>query len=226
MSMKAETKLIAIVGGSGSGKTWLTSRLSQALAVPTARVSLDDFYFPRSDLSPAIRAKSNFDHPASVDWPLVSEVLQKCRSERTVELPSYDFVSHTCRPRRQTIHPAPLVLVEGLWLFWLPEVRGLFDLKLYIECPVQLRLHRRLERDVKERGRTPRSVRAQFWETVVPMHERFVAPQRRWADLVLGPSSDRMELRRLAARLESLVPKAEPAPGTAKPRSAEAVVTN
>ena len=226
MNMEANTKLIAIVGGSGSGKTWLAGRLNQELALPTAQLSLDDFYLEHADVEPAARAASSFDHPDSVDWRRFIRVLQACRAGRPTEVPRYDFVSHTRRPSPEMFSPAPLVLVEGLWLLWLPSVRRLFDFKLYLECPAQLRLERRLERDVKDRGRTPEDVRAQFWKTVAPMHQRFVAPQQRCADLTLQQPPDEPDLRRLIARLEALV--AEPAPpvGLANARTADAVASN
>ncbi len=203
--MQRNTKLIAIVGGSGSGKTWLASRLNQELVVPTARLLLDDFYLERADLGPTAGDALNFDHPDSIDWRRFILALQDCGAGRPTQVPRYDLVSHTRRPRGEIFCPAPLVLVEGLWLLWLPSVRRLFDFKLYLECPAQLRLERRLERDVKERGRTPVDVRVQFWKTVAPMHERFVAPQQRWADLALQQPPAEPDLHRLIARLEGLV---------------------
>jgi uridine kinase len=200
-------RLIAIVGGSGSGKTWLAGHLSQKLDGLAARLSLDDFYLDHSHLPPAMHERINFDQPAAVDWPLFLQTLRDCRDGRTVEVPRYNFATHSRRPLRETVIPAPLVLVDGLWLLWQPMVRDLFDLKIFLDCPMQLRLERRLARDVNERGRTPESVRTQFWKTVAPMHRRFVEPQARWADLVLRQPPGEMELARLVWRLQSLAPR-------------------
>lgn len=204
MNRQPQRKLVAIVGGSGSGKTWLAGCLNRELSRPAARVSLDNFYLERPDLPPAVRSGGNFDHPRAVDWDLALRALRNCRDGQPVEVPGYDFATHTRQPGGLLQGLSSVVLVEGLWLLWLPRVRELFDLKIFLECPLPLRFERRLARDVGERGRTAESVRAQFWETVTPMHERFVAPQRRWADLVLSQPPRDLELRRLLARLESL----------------------
>ena len=195
--MNNRTNLIAITGGSGAGKTWLADRLQRALGNAASRLSLDDFYLDRSSLPPAEREKINFDQPDAIDWPLFEEVLRQGRAGCTVPVPRYNFATHSRRPFGEHFTPAPLVLVDGLWLLWEPRVHELFDLKIYLDCPAQLRLARRLARDVAERGRSEDAIRAQFWKNVAPMHDQFIAPQAKWANLMLQAPVGENELRQL-----------------------------
>ena len=198
-------RLVALVGGSGAGKSWLADRLQRALGSDAGRLSLDDFYYDRSHLPPKRRANVNFDHPRAIDWRSVERALEDCRSGRTIRLPRYEFVSHSRGPKPELWRPKPLILMEGLWLLRRPAVRRLFDLRIFVESPARLRFRRRLARDVAERGRSPAAVRRQFFQTVAPMHVRFVAPQARWADIRLRRPPDENEVRQLAARLRALL---------------------
>jgi len=197
MKMDFSTRLIAIVGGSGAGKTWLADRLQQACGNDAGRLSLDDFYRDRSHLSPARRAALNYDHPRAIDWPLVEQVLRDCRAGRATRLPRYNFANHTRLHQQEEWVPTSVVLVDGLWLLWRASLRELFDLRIFLTCATQLRLERRLARDTAERSRSPESVREQFWRTVVPMHNRHVAPQARWADVVVTQLSGEKEIQQL-----------------------------
>src|SRR6266851_10028694 len=169
MKRKHFPKLIAIVGGSSAGKTRLAERLQRAFGPRAARLSQDDFYRDLGHLPPSSRAKINFDHPRAIDWRSFVAVLRDCRAGRATGLPEYNFATHTRLPDKRTLIPAPLILVEGLWLLWPPQARDLFDLKIFLDCPAQIRLERRLSRDVAERGRTPDSIRRQFSSQVAPM---------------------------------------------------------
>ncbi len=191
--MKNQPKIIAIVGGSGAGKTWLARRLQHAFG-PQARLSQDDFYYDLGHLPPPARAKINFDHPRTIDWLAFATVLRDCRDGRITRVPQYNFTTHTRLLEEKLFVPTPLILVEGLWLLWLPQIVELFDLKIFLDCPAQLRLKRRLSRDVAERGRTSGSIREQFSKTVAPMHEQFVAPQAKWADIILQQPPGEAEL--------------------------------
>jgi uridine kinase len=219
MNMNSERpiRLIAIVGGSGAGKTWLADRLQQACGSEAGRLTLDDFYRDRSHLSPARRAAINFDHPRAIDWPLVLQALRGCREGRLTRLPRYSFATHTRLLQQEEWLPPSLVLMDGLWLFWRPAVRELFDLRIFLVCATQLRLERRLARDVAERGRTPEAVREQFWKTVAPMHDQFVAPQSRWADLILSEPPSEEEIQRLVDLVQRLEPRAKSAGKTGDP---------
>ena len=198
-------RLIAIVGGSGAGKTWLAGRLERALGGAAARLSLDDFYRDRSHLPPARRARINFDHPRTMDWPLVEQVLSQCRSGRAVALPRYDFATHTRLAQSRSLAPGKALLIDGLWLLRRRSVRRLFDLSIFVDCPAGLRLQRRLARDLRQRGRTAGSVKRQFRENVEPMHARFVASQRRLADVVVPQPAGRADWQRVLARVKTLL---------------------
>jgi uridine kinase len=193
--------LVAIVGGSGAGKTWLAKKLRAALEPDAAHFSLDDFYRDCSRIQPARRAKINFDHPRTIDWECMEKVLGDLRSGRAARLPRYDFKTHSRVREKTALACKPLVLVDGLWLLHRRSLRRLFELKIFIDCPARTRRGRRLLRDLRSRGRTRISILEQLKNTVEPMHERFVAPQRKWADIVLRHTFDAGEVRRLAREL-------------------------
>jgi uridine kinase len=197
--------LIAIAGGSGAGKTWLASELQKLFGDRVERLSLDDFYRDRSHLSEKQRERLNFDHPKAIDWQCVEEVLRVCLSGRAARLPQYDFKTHTRTLVPRIMEPRPLVIMDGLWLLRRPAVRRLFAFRIFIDCPAKLRLSRRLERDLSERGRSAASIRRQFHQTVGPMHDRFVAAQSRWADLVISKPPTRADVCAIAQRLESFL---------------------
>lgn len=197
--------LVAVVGGSGSGKSWLAGQLARRLRGQAVRVSQDDFYLDRAHLSEARRVRLNFDHPRAIDWVAFEKVLRGLKTGHTVLAPAYDFRTHCRKPGLRTIKPAPIILVEGLWLLRNPRLRRLFGLKIFIECARGLRLKRRLRRDRRARGRTSASVLEQFHATVEPMHERWVAPQARWADRVLRGEWGHAEAKLLGGELRALV---------------------
>jgi uridine kinase len=200
--------LVAIVGGSGSGKTWLASRLESALGKQTVcRVGLDDFYRDRSSLSPQRRARINFDRPEAIDWPELESVMNRCFCGRDTTVPRYDFKTHCRAKTPRSFLARPVVLLDGLWLLRRPALRRLFALKVYLECPADLRLKRRINRDRVERGRSATSVREQFETTVEPMHKKYVAAQRRWADVVITADEMQKRLPDLIKRIKGLMGK-------------------
>lgn len=198
-------RFIAIVGGSGAGKTWLARRLTKLLGERATHLTLDDFYRDRSHLKPAACQKINFDHPKAIDWRELEKVIRKCIRGRKACLPRYNFATHCRVNRRAEFTPRPLVLVDGLWLLRRPALRRMFDCKIFLDCPADVRLERRLRRDCAERGRSPESVRRQFLRTVVPMHDRFVASQSRWADIVFNTPPTSREIQQLAKKLKTLL---------------------
>jgi uridine kinase len=196
MSATTPTRMVAIVGGSGSGKSWLAGRLAGLLQ--SGRLSQDDFYRDRSHLTPGRRATLNFDHPNAIDWPLLEEVLNTCKAGQAYAQPRYDFTTHT-RRGRSTKQPArSLMVIDGLWLLQRPSVRRLFDLSIFLDCSARIRLQRREARDTAERGRARAKVRQQFRTTVAPMHRRYVQPQCRWATLVMRQPYRAAEVTQLA----------------------------
>jgi len=201
--------LIAIVGGSGSGKSWLAEKLRNAFAPHASRLSLDDFYQDRSHLSASRRAKLNFDHPRAIDWLSLENALKHLSAGRLARVPEYDFATHCRRARWQELHPKRLIIIDGLWLLRRASLRKLFALTIYLDCPTRLRLQRRLARDLCWRGRTGSSVREQFWRTVEPMHARHVAPQARWADIILHKSCTARDILVIEDRLRWLLANQE-----------------
>jgi uridine kinase len=177
---------IAIVGGSGSGKTWLANKLCAELGKRAMRLSLDDFYRDLSPLPMVERERVNFDDPASVDWGVVLGVMDALTRGEAAQVPVYDFATHTRRQQTRTLAPRPLVFWDGLWLLCDKTMRERFDYAVYMDCAEPERFARRMTRDILERGRTEKSVRDQFVGHVQPMHAKFVEPQRALADTVLA----------------------------------------
>ena len=198
--------LVAIAGGSGSGKTWLARALRRRLGRRAALLSLDDFYRDLRHVAPARRAGRNFDQPAAIDWPALAAVLDGIAAGGRPPVPRYDFSRHTRRGRPRRWAPRPVVLVEGLWPWVRPALRDRFDLRIYRDAAAPLRRERRLERDVRERGRTPASVRRQWREQVEPMFRRHVAPQRDRAHVVVGGELEEAALEDLSRRILALLP--------------------
>lgn len=183
-----DVRIVAITGGSCSGKTTLVEYLATRLSGECARMALDDYYIDQ----PAAEHDNlafNFDHPDSLDFPLICAQLDDLSTGSPIESPCYDFVRHR-RLANQTLKvaPAPLVLIDGILLLSNSELRKRLDYAVYVRCPSDLRLKRRLARDVVERGRKPENIRAQFRQQVNPMHEAFVSPSRAFADRVLSQS--------------------------------------
>ncbi|HVU33649.1 MAG TPA: uridine-cytidine kinase [Opitutaceae bacterium] len=205
MSATNDNLLIAIVGGSGAGKTWLVGRLCAILGEKACHLALDDFYRDRSHLPPSRRARLNFDVPHAIDWSDAGRVLRAGRAGTSTAVPQYDFATHSRRAETRRWSPAPVVLVEGLWLLRPPEVRRLFDLSIFLDAPENLRFSRRLARDTAERGYAPAAVRSRIQASVTPMHARYVEPQRRWADVVLAQPFQAADADRLAAALWPLL---------------------
>ena len=177
----SHSRFIAVVGGSGSGKSWLSAEIGHWLGDEAGHLSLDDFYHDLSHLPEAERERVNFDDPAAIDWEALREVLECLARGEAARIPVYDFATHTRQAETRVFAQARLVVLEGLWLLHPEWLRDMFALSVFVECPEAERLRRRVERDVQQRGRTEASVRQQFTEHVQPMHERFVEPQRPWA---------------------------------------------
>src|SRR5512145_883686 len=190
--------ILGICGGTGSGKTTVAERLAQALGPDRAILLAQDAYYKDSGHLPfEERMRQNFDHPDAVDFDLLIQHVEALRSHQPVQQPSYDFSAHVRRPETKRIDPRAVVIVEGILIFQNSRLRELFDLKLYVDTDADVRFIRRLRRDISERGRSLDSVVEQYLGTVRPMHQQFVEPGRRHADIVIpegGKNDAAMEL--------------------------------
>lgn len=197
--------VIAIVGGSGSGKTWLSRQIAAAFPTEATCVSLDDFYLDRSHLSAEERHVVNYDDPRAIEWDALQKFVRAFRAGQRAEVPRYDFSTHCRASQSIECSPTRLMILEGLWLLTQPAMRELYDLSIYLECPAQVRLERRLARDVVERGRDANEVRRVFETVVAPMHIQHVAPQRRFANVVLHDPVSEADLEAVTARVNGLL---------------------
>jgi len=173
-------------GGTGSGKTTVAERLAEALG-PSQVVLLaqDSYYRDTSHLPFEDRARQNFDHPDAVDFDLLIHHLATLRNRQPIQQPSYDFSAHVRRVETRHVEPKAVVIVEGILIFQSPRLRDFFDLKIFVDTDADVRFIRRLRRDIRARGRTFESVVQQYLGTVRPMHQEFVEPGRRYADIVV-----------------------------------------
>jgi uridine kinase len=182
--MSAETYLIGIAGPSGAGKSHLAKHLAQQL--PALILSLDRYYRDLSRLQPSERAMANFDAPDALEHELLIEQVRRLRLGEAVPLPVYDFATHMRTGDAELMRPGDVLIVEGLFtLYWL-ELRTLLDTKVYVDMTDGVCLKRRIERDVRERARTPQSVVEQYTATVGPMAQRYVRPTRAHADVTVS----------------------------------------
>ncbi len=177
----SNSRFIAVVGGSGSGKTWLAAKLGEWLGEEAGHLCLDSFYRDLGHLPEAERGLANFDDPAAIDWEALRVVLECLERGEAARVPVYDFTSHTRTAATRELEITPFVVLEGLWLLHPEWLREKFSFSVFVDCPEDERLQRRIERDVLTRGRTEESVREQFSNHVQPMHAQFVEPQREWA---------------------------------------------
>ena len=178
--------LVAVAGGSGSGKSTLVSELCDRLDDRVSLILMDDYYHDRTDISKAERERIDYDSIDALDIPHLMSQLHDLRQGVPVEGPQYDFDSHTRKSATRTIRPANWILIDGILVLAHHELRKFFDIKIFVDAPESIRLRRRLERDVRDRGRTEESVRRQWAETVKPNHERLVEPSKMYADYVVN----------------------------------------
>lgn len=192
------TTVFGIAGGTGSGKSTLARRLVAALGEDLcAVVTQDNYYRDVSTLSVTARAKVNFDHPNSIDSDLLARHLQTLRAGEPITMPRYDFARHIRASGGVQVEPRPVVLVEGILVFVWPEVAAQMDVKVYVQAPDDVRLARRVRRDIVERGRDVDGVLNQYLATVRPMHDLYAGATRHAADLIVPGEGDNQVVVRL-----------------------------
>jgi len=178
--------IIGICGGTGSGKTTITDRIISTVSPERVLILQQDHYYKDfPELSIEQRAKLNFDHPDSMDIPLLIEHLRRLRTGQSIDRPVYDFARYERDTQVVRMNPSSAVIVEGILLFENKELRDLMDIKIFVDTDADLRFIRRMSRDIRERGRTVDSVIQQYLTTVRPMHMEFIEPSKRYADVII-----------------------------------------
>lgn len=186
LTQRRSPLLIGIAGGTGSGKTTIARKIAESLpADGVAIIEHDSYYRDRSGMSFEDRCAINFDHPDALETSLLVEHLSALRRGEDVELPIYDFASHTRSPRTHKLAPSPVIIVEGILVFVDPLLRDLLDIKLFVDTDADVRILRRVHRDIKERERSLESVCHQYHSSVRPMHLQFVEPSKAFSDLII-----------------------------------------
>ena len=180
-------KVILIGGGSASGKTYVLRKVLEKIPEEKiARISLDDYYKDLKELPIEERAKVNYDHPKAFDWKLINQQLKLLKNGQAIEKPIYDFTTHSRSPITEVVQPKDLIIIEGIMALVNKELGELGDLKVFISASRERRLVRRIDRDMKERGRTYESIIEQYFSTVLPMYEEIIAPSQYYADLIIN----------------------------------------
>jgi uridine kinase len=207
MPKRTTPLVIGIAGGSGSGKTTVASVILQRVGAHNlAYLPHDAYYKDLSDLSPAQRAAVNFDHPHSLDNQLLIQHVKDLIDGRGIDLPIYDFKIHARTQKTIRIDPQMVIVVEGILIFAEPELRELFDVKIFVDTDPDIRFIRRLKRDILERGRSTESVIQQYLSTVRPMHLEFVEPSKRYADVIIPEGGlNVVAMDMVVARIQALL---------------------
>ena len=198
--------VIGIAGGSGSGKTTLSKRVVDALDFDVTTITHDNYYRAHHDMAYEERTLLNYDHPDSYETELLAEHLSLLRAGKPVECPVYDFSIHDRTSDTVLVKPSPVIIVEGILILSEPTLRSLMDIKVFVDAAADIRILRRLQRDVRERGRTIENVISQYLTTVKPMHDAFVEPSKRYADIIVptdGEGSANMAIDLLVSRIRT-----------------------
>jgi uridine kinase len=199
--------VIAIAGGTGSGKTTVANVIIERVGTEhIVYLPHDAYYKDLKNLPEAQRTQINFDHPNSLDTEMLIEHVRELKAGLPIKRPIYDFKTHTRIDEIINLQPHPIVIVEGILIFVESALRNLFDVKIFVDTPPDIRFIRRLERDINERGRTAISVIQQYQETVRPMHLEFVEPSKRYADVIIPEGGfNTVALDMVVARVEALL---------------------
>lgn len=194
--------LIGIAGGSGSGKTTFAKKVMKAVSNShSTLLHMDSYYLPEV---PKINGKANFDHPDAFDWPLLRHHLSELKKGNSIQSPIYDFTTDSRTEETEKVGPCKVVLFEGIFTLYDQEIRNMLDIKSFLHVDSDIRFTRRLHRDVKERGRSLESVISQYYDTVRPMYQKYLDPQKQYADFTVGEETDVAALI-LAARIKEFL---------------------
>ncbi len=200
--------VIGLAGGTASGKSSIAKQL-QARFDETQNVvilRMDDYYKDQSHMEMEVRYQTNYDHPFAFDMDLLLEDMAALKSGQAIEKPVYDFIQHTRSEYRETIEPCDVIILEGLLTLDEEKLRDILDIKVFVDTEADVRFIRRLNRDVKKRGRTLESVVEQYLTTVKPMHEQFIEPSKRYADIIIPEGGhNRVAIDLLVTKISSII---------------------
>ncbi|AYU55389.1 uridine kinase [Staphylococcus debuckii] len=201
------TTIIGIAGGSGSGKTSVTNEILHNLEGHSVALIAQDYYYKdQSHLTFEERLKTNYDHPFAFDNDLLIQNLMDLRNGNSVEVPTYDYVNHTRSSETIAFQPKDVIIVEGIFALENKTLRDLMDVKIYVDTDADLRILRRLMRDTKERGRSMESVIEQYLTVVRPMHNQFIEPTKRYADIIIPEGgSNKVAIDIMTTKIQSLI---------------------
>ncbi len=207
MGSRKSPLVIGIAGGTGSGKTTVANAILQSVGADRiVYLPHDAYYRDQSDKPFEERVKVNFDHPDSLETELMIRHINQLKAWQAIEMPVYDFTTHTRTSRSSRVEPKGVVVVEGILIFAEPELRSLLDVKIYVDTDADIRFIRRLQRDIFERGRTTELVIRQYLNTVRPMHMEFVEPSKRYADVIIPEGGmNAVAMNMVIARIEELL---------------------
>lgn len=203
---KTRPFVIGVAGGTGSGKSTVADRVIATVGhQKVSVVALDSYYRDHAHLTVEERAKVNYDHPDAFDWELLNVHIRALVAGHVISVPVYDFANHARSSVTMTVRAAPIIVVEGILVLFEQSLREIMDLKVFVDADADVRFIRRLERDVRERGRSPESVIAQYLDTVRPSHLNFIEPSKRYADVIIPHGGyNEPALDMLAARIRSV----------------------
>lgn len=201
--------IIGVAGGSGSGKTTVAHNLIKAFKAEDAvLVEQDAYYKEHSHMTFEERSKVNYDHPNSIEFALLRKHLLDLKNGKSIQRPIYDFTTHSRKEESITLEPSRIIIVEGILIFAVPEIRELFDVKIFVDTDADEMLLRRIERDINERGRTFDSVKTQYLTTVKPMYLEFAEPSKRYADIIIPRGGEnKIAINMIIAKLKRYLQK-------------------
>lgn len=204
-----EVTVIGVAGGTGSGKSTLVKRLQEAFRSEDVATLCHDYYYKaHPELTYEERTKLNYDHPQSFDTDMLVEHIRALKSNVAIERPVYSFVEHNRTEETVAVKPSKVIIIDGILIFENKELRDLMDIKVFVDTDADLRLARRILRDVRERGRSMESVISQYTTTVKPMHEEFVEPSKRYADVIIPEGGfNSVAVQMLIQNIRSIVEK-------------------
>ena len=204
-----QVTVIGVAGGTGSGKSTLVKRLQEAFRNEDVATLCHDYYYKaHPELSYQERTQLNYDHPESFDTDMLVEHIRALKNNQTIERPVYSFVEHNRTDEKVIVKPSKVIIIDGILIFENKELRELMDIKVFVDTDADIRLARRILRDVRDRGRTMESVITQYTNTVKPMHEEFVEPSKRHADVIIPEGGfNSVAVQMLIQNIRSIVEK-------------------